>query len=253
MKIISWNLNGLLANIRNDAFDVFYEMVPEVLCLQETKTWQEPEILPGYRHFWNHAERNGYAGTVTLVSPETEVLSVRNTIGGTEELDREGRVITLELPDFFIVNTYAPNSQRDLERKNYRLAWDEAYMEHLFSLGGKKPVIACGDFNATLSELDTFEENLRQHWAQQGYASDERSDLFTILEHGFTDAFRFFYPSEKDCFTWWSNRLKKRNENRGWRLDYFFVSDGLMPRVRNVEHHTEIKGSDHCPIGLEVV
>ncbi|MBR1741652.1 MAG: exodeoxyribonuclease III [Lachnospiraceae bacterium] len=253
MNIISWNLNGLLANVKNETFDVFYDMIPEVLCFQETKTWQEPEILPGYRHFWNHAERNGYAGTVALVAPEVEVVSIRNTIGEDAGVNREGRVITLELPDFFIVNTYAPNSQKDLARKKYRLEWDEAYMEHLFSLKKEKPVIACGDYNATLSELDTFEENLRQHWAQQGYASDERSNLFTVLENGFTDAFRSFYPQERNCFTWWSNRLKKREENRGWRLDYFFVSDELMPQVKKVVHHTDIMGSDHCPIGLEVV
>ena len=171
---------------------------------------------------------------------------------GDAALDREGRLITLEFEGFYSVNAYFPQSQGSLARHSYRLEWDEALREKILTLDAQKPVILCGDFNTTRSTLDVYPENERVFWAEQGYMPEEREGLEELLEHGFTDVFRSFYPEQAGAYTWWSNRLNKRKENRGWRLDYFCVSDRLMPGVRAVRHHTEIFGSDHCPILLEI-
>jgi len=247
MRIFSWNLNGLLSCVKNASFEPLRLMEPEIICLQEIRTKEEPVILPNYQHIWNHGERDGYAGTAVLC--KSTPLNIYYGLNDGKS-DSEGRAITLEFPDYFLVNAYVPNSQQNLQRHAYRMQWDELLLQHVCKLKDKKPVIICGDFNVAREDFDIYPENLRQYWASQGYASDERSNLETLLECGFCDAYRELYPSVRS-YTWWSNRLNKRRENRGWRLDYFIVACELMPSVQNVVHHTDIMGSDHCPIELE--
>lgn len=247
MKIVSWNLNGLLSSLKNNILEPVMNLKPDVICLQEIRTQQEPVIEEGYIHLWNHCERDGYAGTAMLcrTAPNRVMLGFN---GGD---DAEGRVITAEYEGFFIVNAYVPNSQQNLQRQAFRMKWDELFREYVSSLKEEKPVVICGDFNVARSELDIYPENMRQYWAEQGYASDERSNFETLIESGFTDAFRHLYPDLRS-YTWWSNRLNKRQQNRGWRLDYFLVDDDFLPQLRSVEHLQDILGSDHCPIVLEV-
>lgn len=248
MKIVSWNLNGLLSTVDNDCFEPIAALKPDFVCLQEIRTNEEPRTLRGYRHYWNHCERNKYSGTALLALKPP--ISVRNGFDGIFP-DNEGRIITAELDGAFLVNVYVPNSQQNLKRRNFRLEWDKALYEYIDGLLCDKPVIICGDFNTVRGELDYFAENERQYFAMQGYASDELSNLEDLLELGLTDVFRELNPDERS-YTWWSNRLNRREVNRGWRLDYFFVSDELMQNVVDIKHLTEIKGSDHCPIMLEV-
>lgn len=248
MKIVSWNLNGLQACLKSQCFEPVAEIAPDILCLQEIRTQEEPEILPGYYHYWNHSEREGYSGTALLCHEKP----IRLMYGlGSDDSDEEGRSITVEYPEFFLINAYVPNSQRNLQRHDYRRVWDEHLRNYAQSLLEYKPVIITGDFNVAREDIDIYPENLRQYWASQGFASDERSDLETLIELGFQDTFRTLYPDVRS-YTWWSNRLRKREQNRGWRLDYFLVDDNLMPFVRDVAHLADIMGSDHCPILLEV-
>lgn len=249
MEIISWNLNGLISCVKNGSFRAITELGADVVCCQEIRTKQQMMVLEGYHHIWHASERDGYSGTLTMTkrSPENVIYGL-----GVEELDCEGRVLTVELPDLYVVNAYAPNSQKNLLRHQFRSEWDEAFRKFVCGLAEKKPVVAGGDFNVALTDIDIYPENLRQYWAQLGYASDERSNLETLMESGFTDAFRHLYPSQEGAYTWWSNRLKKRQENRGWRLDYFFLSDSIMPRLIGVGHLTGVMGSDHCPIMVEL-
>ena len=248
MKIVSWNINGLMATLKNGCFAPLAALSPDVLCIQEIRTAREPVILEGYHHFWNHGQREGYSGTAMLLKDEP-----LNVTCGMGEFfsDDEGRVMTAELPDFYVVGAYVPNSQKNLQRHQYRMEWDEAFRKYVCDLHDYKPVIICGDFNVARESIDIYEENQRQYWAEQGFASDERSSLESLLDEGFTDMFRELHPGERS-YTWWSNRLNKRDEGRGWRLDYFIVSDDLADRVLDVTHYTDICGSDHCPIGLEV-
>lgn len=248
MKIISWNLNGLMSCIKNVAFEPISHLAPDVICLQEIRTRQEPEIMSGYRHFWHHSQRDGYSGTATMIRE----MPIKVIYGFNEKYpDPEGRILTLELKDVYVVNVYVPNSQKNLKRHAYRMEWDSVMHEHVYALCEDKPVIICGDFNVARDDIDVYEENLRQYWASQGYASDERSSLETLLDSGFIDVYRYLYPDERS-YTWWSNRLSKRSEGRGWRLDYFIASNELIPRIINVRHLSDITGSDHCPIQLEV-
>ena len=248
MRIISWNLNGLLSVVTHDAFSPIRDLEPDVLCLQEIRTTQEPNILPNYHHFWNHSQRDGYSGTAILTRQKP--LQVISGFDGDDE-DNEGRLLTVELEDAFISCAYAPNSQKNLQRRAYRLKWDEQFRQLAVRLKEEKPTILCGDLNVTRSEIDIYEENMRQYWAQLGYASDERSNLETLLEEGFVDAFRLLYPEERS-YTWWSNRLNKRRDNRGWRLDYFLVDETISDAIVDVRHLAEIPGSDHCPVLLEI-
>ena len=249
MRVISWNLNGLNASYKSGEFSKVEDLSPDVVCCQEVRTWQEMEVLEGYTHIWNHGKREGYSGTLTMTWDEP----LRTFHGlGDDRLDEEGRVITVEYPQLYIVNAYAPNSQRGLRRYQYRLDWDEAFQEHLRKLKADKPVVACGDFNAPRLRIDVYPENQREFWAMQGYESDERAGLDTILDMGFVDAFRHLFPDLTGAYTWWSQRRYKRLENRGWRLDYFFVSDDLTDKIKAVRHRDEIMGSDHCPIELEL-
>lgn len=249
MKIISWNLNGLMATMNAGAISNLLEREPDIICFQEIRTTKEPNILNGYAHYWNHGEREGYSGTaiLTRVAP----LRVSNNFNG-EYQDNEGRLMTMEFETFFLVNAYVPNSQKNLKRRAYRMRWDHALRDHVQNLLEEKPVIICGDFNVAREDIDIYEENMRQYWAEQGYASDERSDFETLLECGLHDVFRERNPRLRS-YTWWSNRLNKRSENRGWRLDYFLVSDELLERITSMNHLSSFLGSDHCPIELEVL
>ena len=249
MRVISWNLNGLHSCVRNQSFAPILAREPDVVCCQEIRTQQQMLVLPGYHHYWNPGQRNGYSGTLLL--SKAEPLTIRPGLG-IPSLDSEGRVLAAEFEDFWLVNVYAPNSQKNLQRQHYRLEWDEAFLDFLTDLRADKPVVACGDLNVALLDIDVFPENLHQYWAQQGYDSDERAGLKAVIGSGFVDAFRMLYPDKERCYTWWSNRLNKRMENRGWRLDYFLVAEELAYAVEDVIHLTDITGSDHCPIELEM-
>ena len=248
MKIVSWNLNGLIACLKNNAFEPVVSLQADVICLQEIRTQEEPCILSGYHHYWNHGNREGYSGTAVLT--KMTPVDVRNGFCGSF-CDHEGRIQTVELPKLYIVNVYVPNSQKNLERHGYRMEWDAALLEYIRGLMARKPVILCGDFNVARDEIDIYPENMRQYWANLGYTSDERSNLEVLIESGLSDAYRALHPDTRS-YTWWSNRLDKRSEDRGWRLDYFFLSHNLMPLVERVEHLSKICGSDHCPILLAV-
>jgi len=248
MRVLSWNLNGLLASLKNDALAPIAGQDVDVICFQEIRTQKEPTILDGYFHCWNHGERDGYSGTAVLLKSEP-IRFFNGFLNGFD--DSEGRIITVELDDIYVVNAYVPNSQQNLKRQAYRMRWDCAFREHIQELMEDKPVVICGDFNVARSDLDIYEENMRQYWAEQGYASDERSNFETLLELRLCDVFRELHPDERS-YTWWSNRLNKRLENRGWRLDYFLVSEKLMDYVRFIRHLDEVMGSDHCPVLLEV-
>ena len=244
MKIVSWNVNGLAACKRKGFLRVLARSGADIFCCQEIKT-RCPLSTPGYLQFWNPAKRPGYSGTLTLARKEP--LSVRYGMG-IREFDVEGRLITLEYDGFYALNVYVPNSQSGLARLEYRTAWDAALREFLLTLD--KPVILCGDFNVARGYIDIYPENLRNEVEPPGFQSQEREGMDQLLGLGLIDVFRTWYPQVEGAYTWWSMRLKKRLENRGWRLDYFLISETLMPMVQNITHHTDILGSDHCPISL---
>lgn len=216
----------------------------DVICFQETRTPEKLTAIEGYHHFWCPSADKRSSGTLTLSLVELEDVIYGL---GVAELDREGRVLTLEFGSVFVVNTCIPRSQGSIYREEFREKWDEAYRRFLVDLSGQKPVIACGDFNVTVSREDIYEENTRMDWAENGYTSGERSSLNKLFDKGFIDAYRMLYPDEKNAFTWWSNRLNKRAEDRGWRLDYFLINTPLKDNVRDVEIHPEITGSDKLP------
>ena len=250
MRIISWNINGLLSCVANKSFLSLKEQNPDIICLQEIRTKEEPLIIEEYNHIWNHAEREKYSGTVILTLPSLpNPLEITTGFGNNEDI--EGRLITLEYNQFYLVNTYVPNSQLNLKRKAYRLEWDDNFHDYIEELNIYKPVIICGDFNVTRSEIDVFKENARALRQEQGLISDERANLEELINMGFCDVFRELYPNERS-YTWWSNRLNRRSLNRGWRLDYFFVSEELKDKIVDIKHLSEIEGSDHCPIMLEI-
>lgn len=249
MKIVTWNVNGIIPCLNNGSLKPLCALSPDLICFQETRTGERPEAVPGYHHHWNASERSGYAGVMSA----TKKKAIYAECGvGDPALDREGRLLSLEFEEFYSVNAYFPKSQGSLARHSYRMEWDEALREKLLAMDERKPVILCGDFNITRSSFDVYPENERLIWAEKGYMSEERESLEGLLEIGFTDVFRALYPEQTGAYTWWSNRMNKRKENRGWRLDYFCVSDRLMPKVRGICHHAEIMGSDHCPILLDI-
>lgn len=255
MKIVSWNVNGLFGTLKNHPFSQDELENPDTICFQEIRTSEEPEIFAGFYHYWNHSKRKGYGGTALLSKKKPE--SVRNGfLFGMEDIeDEEGRVITSEYDSFFLVTVYVPNAKKgksgSLRRQAFRMKWDSCLYDHIDALQQQKPVILCGDFNAVRNDLDYYEENIRESWALQGYASDELSSMENIMELGLKDAFRTLHPKEKS-YTWWSNRLNKRDEDRGWRLDYFFISNSIFKKVKDIKHLSNVMGSDHCPIELEV-
>lgn len=249
MKFISWNVNGLRACVNKGFMDFFNEADSDLFCLQEIKL-QAGQIeleLPGYHQFWNYAERKGYSGTAIFAKHEP--LSV--TMGlGIEEHDQEGRLITLEYDSFFLVNVYTPNSQRGLGRLDYRMGWDDAFRAHLTALAEEKPVIVCGDLNVAHQEIDL--KNPQTNRRNAGFTDEERAKFSTLLEAGFIDSFRHFYPEQQDAYTWWSYFANSRARNIGWRIDYFLISATLEEKVIDAKIYAEILGSDHCPVGLKI-
>jgi exodeoxyribonuclease-3 len=252
MKFISWNVNGLRAVAGKNFKEVFTSADADFFCIQETKmqAGQLDIEFPGYKSFWNYAEKKGYSGTAVFARQEP--LSVSYGIGkwtdetGTEVEDHEGRVITLEYDSFFLVTVYTPNSQDGLRRLDYRMTWDEAFRKYLSGLDARKPVIVCGDMNVAHEEIDI--KNPKTNRMSAGFTDQERAQMTRHLEAGFTDSFRFFYPDLKDAYTWWSYRFKAREKNVGWRIDYFLVSNRLQDRLKSASIHNEIMGSDHCPV-----
>ncbi len=246
MKIISWNVNGIRAAIRKGLLEFIEQTAPEVLCLQETKARQEQVdfLLPDYLQYWNAAERPGYAGTAifTKVKP----LSVKNDMGITEH-DREGRVITMEFPDYFLVNVYIPNAKRDLSRLDYRMKWDADFLTYLKKLERKKPVIFCGDLNVAHTEIDLT--NPKANVGNHGFTPQERAGFSNFVKAGFVDTFREFYK-DGGHYTWWSLMSNARQRNVGWRIDYFCISSALRPSLQEAFILPKVMGSDHCPVGV---
>ena len=248
MKLVSWNVNGIRACVKKGFLDYFNSVDADIFSIQETKC-QENQIsleLDGYHQYWNYAERKGYSGTAIFTKKKP--LSVSYGIE-MEEPDTEGRVITLEFDDFYVVNCYTPNSKRDLTRLGYRLNWEDAMKEHLITLNAHKPVIFCGDLNVAHNEIDL--KNPKPNMGNSGFTEEERQKFSSLLDAGFIDSFRYFYPERTDAYTWWSYMSKVRERNIGWRIDYFVVSERLVPSLKEATIHHEVLGSDHCPIVLE--
>ena len=246
MKLISWNVNGLRACEGKGFSDIFRELDADFFCLQETKM-QEGQLdltFDGYKSYWNYADKKGYSGTAIFTRHEP--LAVTYGLG-IDEHDHEGRVITLEMADFYLVTVYTPNSQDELRRLDYRMQWEDDFREYLLSLDQKKPVIVCGDMNVAHEEIDL--KNPKSNRRNAGFTDEEREKFTTLLNSGFTDTFRWLYP-EQVTYSWWSYRFQARQKNAGWRIDYFVVSDRLRPSIDNARIHTDILGSDHCPVEL---
>lgn len=247
MKLISWNVNGLRACIQKNFMEDFEKLGADIFCLQETKL-QEGQIdlaLPGYHQYWNYAEKKGYSGTAVFTRQEPLSVSYGMNL---PEHDREGRMITLEFEDFYLVTVYTPNSQNELKRLDYRMEWEDAFGDYLSSLKEKKGVIACGDLNVAHQEIDL--KNPKTNRQNAGFTDQEREKLTKLLDRGFVDSFRYFYPDAEGIYSWWSYRFKAREKNAGWRIDYFLVSEELAGRMEGAAIHTEIFGSDHCPVEL---
>lgn len=249
MKFISWNVNGLRACLKKDFMGSFSQLNADFFALQETKMQPDQAILElnGYKQYWNSAEKKGYSGTA--VFSRIEPLSVTNGIG-IEEHDHEGRVITLELPDFYFVTVYTPNSKRELERLSYRMEWEDAFRDYIIGLDKKKPVILCGDLNVAHQEIDL--KNPSSNHRNAGFTDEERAKFTELLNAGFIDTFRTKYPDRIGIYTWWSYIRKARETNAGWRIDYFVMSERLKEKMADATIHNEIYGSDHCPVGLEL-
>lgn len=249
MKLISWNVNGLRTCVGKGFLDYFKEQQADIFCLQETKL-QEGQIeleLDGYHQYWNYAEKKGYSGTAIFTKEKP--ISVHYGIG-IDEHDKEGRVITLEFEKFYMITVYTPNSQEKLARLDYRMKWEEDFKNYLLELDKKKPVIVCGDLNVAHKEIDL--KNPKTNRKNAGFSDEEREKMTKLLESGFVDSFRYFYPNKTDIYSWWSYRFSARDKNAGWRIDYFLVSDRIKENMKGAEIHTEILGSDHCPVLLNI-
>ena len=249
LKFISWNVNGLRACYDKGFADVFNRLEADFFCLQETKM-QEGQLdvqFEGYQSYWNYAEKKGYSGTA--IFSKVKPLSVTYGLG-IEEHDHEGRVITLELESYYLITVYTPNSQEELRRLDYRMKWDDDFRAYLKKLEEKKPVIVCGDLNVAHKEIDL--KNPKTNLKNAGFTDEERAKFTTLLESGFTDTFRYFYPEQEGIYSWWSYRFKAREKNAGWRIDYFLTSDSLKDKLRGAQIHTDILGSDHCPVELTI-
>ena len=247
LKFISWNVNGIRACVQKGFLDIFKELDADIFCLQETKmqAGQLDLDLPGYHQYWNYAVKKGYSGTAIFTKKEP--LSVAYGIG-IEEHDQEGRVITLEFDDFYFITVYTPNSQNELARLPYRMKWEEDFLAYLKKLEEKKPVIFCGDLNVAHKEIDL--KNPKTNRKNAGFTDEEREKFSVLLENGFIDTFRYYYPDQEGIYSWWSYRFKAREKNAGWRIDYFVVSECLKDRLVDAKIHTEVFGSDHCPVEL---
>lgn len=249
MKIISWNVNGIRACVQKGFLDFFNEIDADIFCIQESKM-QEGQLeleLEGYHQYWNYAQKKGYSGTA--IFSKVEPMNVNYGLGISEH-DTEGRVITLEFEDFYMVTVYTPNSQVELARLDYRMKWEDAFKEYLSGLDSKKPVIVCGDMNVAHNEIDL--KNPKTNHKNAGFTDEEREKFGQLLDAGFVDTFRFFYPEVTDIYSWWSYRFSARAKNTGWRIDYFLTSKRLNDKLQDAKIHTEILGSDHCPVELDI-
>lgn len=249
MKFISWNVNGLRACNDKGFSDIFRDLDADFFCLQETKM-QHGQLdlqFEGYESYWNYAEKKGYSGTAIY----TRLKPLNVTYGlGIEEHDHEGRVITLEFEKFFLVTVYTPNSQDELKRLDYRMTWDDAFRDYMVALDARKPVVVCGDMNVAHKEIDL--KNPKTNRRNAGFTDEERDKFTLLLNAGFTDTFRHFYPDAEGIYSWWSYRFKAREKNTGWRIDYFLVSDSVKGLLKDAKIHTEIMGSDHCPVEVDI-
>ena len=249
MKLISWNVNGLRACVQKGLLDIFKELNADMFCIQESKL-QEGQIsleLEGYHQYWNYAIKKGYSGTAIFT--RREPMSVAYGIG-IEEHDQEGRVITLEFAEFYLVTVYTPNSQSELARLDYRMRWEDAFLSYLKGLEEKKPIVFCGDLNVAHKEIDL--KNPKTNRKNAGFTDEERGKFSTLLGQGFIDTYRYFYPDQEGIYSWWSYRFQARKKNAGWRIDYFCVSESLKEKLVDAKIHTEIMGSDHCPVELDI-
>ncbi len=249
MKLISWNVNGLRACVQKGFLDYFKAADADIFCIQESKmqAGQLDLELPGYYQYWNYAEKKGYSGTAVFT--KREPLSVSCGIG-LDEHDHEGRVITLEYENFYIVTVYTPNSQNELARLDYRMIWEDDFHAYLKKLEKTKPVVVCGDMNVAHREIDL--KNPKTNRKNAGFTDEEREKMTELLDDGFIDTFRYFYPDKTDIYSWWSYRFSARAKNAGWRIDYFLVSEALKDRLKDAAIHTEVMGSDHCPVELDI-
>lgn len=249
MKLISWNVNGLRACVNKGFKEFFEQSEADLFALQETKL-QEGQIdlaFDGYVSYWNSAEKKGYSGVAVFAKKEP--LNVYKGMG-IEEHDQEGRLLTLEYPDFYFVTCYTPNSKRELLRLDYRMVWEDAFLKYLDNLKAKKPVIFCGDLNVAHQEIDL--KNPKTNRRNAGFTDEEREKFTTLLSHGWVDTYRHFYPDQEGVYSWWSYMFKAREKNAGWRIDYFVTSDNLTPALQDAKIHTGVMGSDHCPVELDI-
>ncbi|GEC91676.1 exodeoxyribonuclease III [Brevibacillus brevis] len=249
MKLISWNVNGLRACVNKGFYEYFKEANADIFCLQETKLQEgqiEMEIGEEYHQYWNYAEKKGYSGTAVFT--KMEPLSVR--YGLEEDHEPEGRIITLEFHDFYLVTVYTPNAKRDLSRLDYRLEWEDRFRNYLLQLDAKKPVVVCGDLNVAHQEIDL--KNAKSNRGNSGFTPEEREKMTSLLATGFVDTYRYFYPDQTDSYTWWSFMPKVRERNIGWRIDYFLASERLAPSLLGAGIDSQVMGSDHCPVVLEL-
>lgn len=249
MKLISWNVNGIRACVGKGFVDFFEKVDADIFCIQESKlqAGQLELDLPGYYQYWNYAEKKGYSGTAIFT--KMEPISVQNGIG-IEEHDKEGRVITLEFEEFYMVTVYTPNSQNELARLSYRMQWEDAFRVYLKKLEESKPVVVCGDMNVAHKEIDL--KNPKTNRKNAGFTDEEREKFTALLENGFVDTFRYFYPDMENIYSWWSYRFRAREKNAGWRIDYFLTSQVLADKLIDAKIHTDVMGSDHCPVELTI-
>ena len=249
MRLVSWNVNGLRAVLGKNFTEAFSGLNADIFCLQETKL-QEGQVelqLPGYFQYWNYAEKKGYSGTAVFT--RIEPITVKYGIGIPEH-DREGRVITLEFEEFYLITVYTPNSQDGLKRLGYRMTWEDAFLSYISALDRVKPVIFCGDLNVAHEEIDL--KNPKANRMNAGFTDEERAKMTVLLSAGFIDTFRYFYPDRTGAYSWWSYRMQARARNAGWRIDYFIVSEALRDKLQDAVIHSEITGSDHCPVELDI-
>lgn len=249
MRFISWNVNGLRACMQKGFMEYFQQSNADFFCLQETKlqAGQVDIHLDGYFQFWNYAQKKGYSGTAIFTKHEPLSVSYGMNI---PELDNEGRLITLEYDNFYLVTCYTPNAQRELARLDFRMVWENAFADYLCALDAKKPVIVCGDLNVAHTEIDL--KNPKSNRGSAGFSDEERACFSSLLSRGFTDSFRYLYPDVTEAYSWWSYMFKARQNNAGWRIDYFLVSDRLKDQIAQASIHSDILGSDHCPVSLEL-
>lgn len=248
-KMISWNVNGLRACVEKGFLDYFQEVDADVFCIQESKL-QEGQIdlsLPGYYQYWNYAQKKGYSGTALFTKEKPLSVTYGMEI---EEHDKEGRIITAEFPEYYVVTCYTPNSQNELARLPYRMTWEDAFRAYLKGLEEKKPVIFCGDLNVAHKEIDL--KNPKSNRKNAGFTDEEREKFTVLVESGFMDTYRYFYPDQEEIYSWWSYRFRAREKNAGWRIDYFCVSESLKDRLVSADIHTQVTGSDHCPVELVI-